>query len=421
MALLRWNHASLLLAAVAVSVVGATFVTVLAGVALAAAAVGLFGIVPFVVRRQLRQPTAGAAALLPADAPVPDETREAWERVGERAAALGYRPFARLREPLAAQHAVRWIATWTRASGAGATLLAAGVVTGGGRRSGGRTLVTSLVTRLADGRQAETYVAEWPVLFESLASGPLLWLPEGTDLAAAERAHEALVAHWLAARPGVVAAHGAAADAPAAYRSHMRRLAGALIAEGYYRLDDAPGTIRATWRGTQHAAWRSVPPVRELRRRRARRLSGRHLARLGVPMPERPARRFVRPTLAQVAALATGLVLAGAGMAISLGAVSWVALGVCAARVVASRRGRRSSALEALAGGAAGVLAFPLAVAMLWGLWRGTPEAAPDAALFITRVVLEPAGLFTAGAALLAFGWPDATPVTTPSASSVRG
>lgn len=420
MGLLRLNHASLLLAAVAVSVVGATLVTVLAAVAILVALVGLFGVVPFIVRRQLRQPTAGAAALLPHDVPLPEETRLAWDEIDERAAPLGYRGFVRMREPLAAQNAVRWIAVWTRPDGAHS--LVASVVTPGPGRGGRATVITSLVTRAADGRQAETYVAEWPLLFEACAPEPLLWLPQGTELAAAVRAHEALVARWLAARPAAIApSSGTPADAPAACRVVMRQLAARLVAAGYYRLDDAPGTIRATWRGTLHAAWRSVPPVRELRRRRTRRESERRLGQLGVALPPTAATGRARPTLAQVAAIAGGLILAGAGMAISLGAVSWVALGVCAARVVAARRGRPATVLEALAGGAAGLLAFPFAVALAWGIWQGAPEAAPSAALVITSLVLEPALLFTAGAALLAFGWPAASAVTTPSASSAAG
>ena len=418
MALLRWNHASLLLAAVAVSIVGATFLTVLAGAALIVALIALFGVVPFIVRRQLRQPTGGSAALLPHDVPVPEETRVAWERAGERAAMLGYRPFVRMREPLTAQNAVRWIAGWTRPGSAQS--LAVGVVTASSR--GGRTTVaTSLVTRLEDGRQAETYVAEWPVLFDAFAPGPLLWLPPGTDLAVAERAHEALVARWLAARPGRVLPADPGADAPAACRTLMRGLASRLVAAGYYRLDDAPGTIRATWRGTLHAAWRSVPPVRELRRRRTRGESERLLAQLGVAIPPVPRRTAARPTLAQLAAIAAGSLLAGAGMAISVGAVSWVVLGVCAARAVAGARGRPPAALEALAGGTVGLLAFPLAAATAWGLWQGAPETAPSAAFVITSIVLEPALLFIAGAALLAFGWPDASRVTTPSATSAAG
>ena len=418
MALLRWNHASLLLAAVTVSIVGATIVTVLAGAVLVVALVALFGVVPFMVRRQMRQPTAGAAALLPHDVPVPEETRAAWERAGERAAMLGYQPFVRMREPLAAQNAVRWIAGWTRPGSAQS--LVVGVVTASSRVAR-TTVATSLVTRLEDGRQAETYIAEWPVLFDVFAPGPLLWLPPGTDLAMAERAHEALVARWLAARPGRVLPADPGADAPAACRTMMRGLAARLVAAGYYRLDDAPGTIRATWRGTLHAAWRSVPPVRELRRRRARRESERRLAQLGVSMAPAPGPMLVRPTLAQLAAIAAGSLLAGAGMAISVGAVSWVVLGVCAARALAGARGRPSTALEALAGGAAGLLAFPLAAATAWALWQGAPETAPSAAFVITSIVLEPALLFIAGAALLAFGWPDASRVTTPSATSAAG
>lgn len=419
MALLRWNHASLLLAAVTVSIVGATIVTVLAGAALLVALIALFGVVPFIVRRQLRQPTAGSAALLPHDVPVPEETRDAWERAGERAAQLGYRPFVRMREPLAAQNAVRWIAGWTRPDGAHS--LVVGVVTAGPRRVPTTRVATSLVTRLEDGRQAETYIADWPVLFDAFAPGPLLWLPPGTDLAVAERAHEALVAHWLAARPGRVLPPLPEADAPAACRATMRGLAARLVAAGYYRLDDAPGTIRATWRGTLHAAWRSVPPVRELRRRRTRRESERRLAQLGVSVPPPPRPVLARPTLAQLAAIAVGSLLAGAGMAISVGAVSWVVLGVCAARAVAGARGRPSTALEALAGGAAGLLAFPLAAATAWALWQGAPETAPSAAFVITSIVLEPALLFIAGAALLAFGWPNETRVTTPSPTSAAG
>ena len=420
MALLRLDHASLLLLAVAASVVGATFMTVLAGLVIVATLVGLFGVVPFIVRRQLRQPTAGAAALLPDGVPVPDATRIAWEGVAVRAALLGYRPFVRMREPLAAQNAVKWIAAWARPDGAHS--LVASVVTPGPGRTGRATVMTALVTRLSDGRQAETYIAEWPLLFDACAPGPLLWLPAGTELAAAANAHEALVARWLAARPGRVAPSSSApADAPAACRTMMRELAARLVAEGYYRLDDAPGTIRATWRGTLHAAWRSVPPVRELRRRRMRHDVERRLEGLGVALPRTAGKTRARPTLLQLAAIAAGLALAGTGMAISLGAVSWVVLGVCAARVVAARRGRPATVLEALAGGATGLLAFPFAVALAWGIWQGAPEAAPSAAFFMTSLVLEPALLFTAGAALLAFGWPNASAVTTPSASSAAG
>jgi hypothetical protein len=148
-------------------------------------------------------------------------------------------------------------------------------------RRGRWSVTLAFQTRFADESEAVTANSRVIAGFPPPPDVTSAWLPEVREPATLYRVHERL----RDAVGGAGQRVGVGPEAAEYLWTGSIRSHAAWVAAGYYRLDEARGIVRPTWKGAVLVTWRLIQPVKTLYRARRRRATRRLLARLGIPEP----------------------------------------------------------------------------------------------------------------------------------------
>jgi uncharacterized membrane protein YuzA (DUF378 family) len=375
--------------------------------ALVGLALGAYALLPLVVHRRFRHQTEGGARNLDPNSPdIPEAVRAHWNRAAPRLTLAGFTRLGCVHEPGSSLNPERYVMVWfhhTTHVGAGVVVLVAGAP--GTRRT---ESWTTMITRLVDGRQAETMNAADPANFAELAPGPLTQVPQLGDARQLYAVHSAVLSRWLGAGPDApreTVQRGT--DALVVYRTALRQWYERLAGAGWMRVESDGTTFRPTWAGAARLAWLNVWPALHLRRATTRRRGESLISGLGIvsPYASQSAPTPLRPVLPWVALAAVGFIVMLYAMTASLGAVSWAVIGIAGARFFNWRRRRLTSWRELLAGGALAIAGFVATTALVALRFAPSGQVGDGILAAGATLVVLPIALFTAGTIAVWQGW----------------